>query len=56
MNLIEQLALLNKLIVALGNVTLGEAKTWLEVEENARRLKDQKEPEQNEAEEEANKI
>lgn len=36
----EELELLNRLIAIIGDaVTLAEAKTWLEVEENAERLR-----------------
>lgn len=36
----EELELLNRLIAIIGDaVTLAEAKTWLEVEENARQLR-----------------
>lgn len=41
----QTLKLLNALIAALGEVaTLGEAKTWIQVEENAQALLDQEEP------------
>lgn len=34
----KHLETLRKLMAVLGNVTLGEAATWLEMEENADRL------------------
>lgn len=35
------LVLINKLLEILGNVTLEEAKTWAEVEENAAALREE---------------
>lgn len=41
----QTLKLLNALIAALGEVaTLGDAKTWIQVEENAQALLDQEAP------------
>ncbi len=38
----ETIRLINKIIEILGaNATLGEAKTWLEVEANAQSLRDE---------------
>ncbi|MBS1793367.1 MAG: hypothetical protein JSS81_05905 [Acidobacteria bacterium] len=37
------LEVVNLLLERLGNVTLAEAKTWLEVEANAQSLKDEAE-------------
>ena len=35
----EVLQIVNILLETIGNVTLAEARTWLEVEENAKALK-----------------
>lgn len=43
----KNLELLRKLMEILGNVTLAEAATWLEVEENARQLIEEVERDEN---------
>lgn len=43
MNTNEIITIINALMNELGNVTLGEAKTWAEVKANAEKLKKQAE-------------